>query len=129
MTNHIELMDKIEVKVTTEYLPEHSDPSVDFYVFSYTITMQNHCEYSAKLLTRHWLVTDANGDVQELLGTGFPGEAPHLKPGEVFQFTSGMILKTPVGSVQGIYHLITDEGILFFADVAPFTFARPRYLH
>ena len=119
----------IRVSVETSYLPEQSDPGSERYVFSYTITIHNTGEEPAKLLRRHWIITDANGKVQEVRGDGVVGEQPHLAPGQGFRYSSGAILETPVGTMEGSYQMVTDEGRAFEAPIAPFRLAMPGILH
>jgi ApaG protein len=97
-------------------------------VFSYTITIRNEGNASARLLTRHWIITDANGKVQEVRGDGVVGEQPYLKPGQGFRYSSGAVLETPVGAMQGSYEMITDEGMRFDAPIAAFRLAMPGIL-
>jgi len=120
---------KIAVKVDTAYIEEQSDPDNDRYVFAYTITIQNEGSVPAKLLTRHWIITDANGKTQEVRGEGVVGEQPHLKPRQGFQYTSGTVLETPVGSMRGSYQMVADDGERFDAPIKPFTLSVPRILH
>jgi ApaG protein len=120
---------KINVSVDTSYLESQSNSEDDRYVFAYTVTIQNHGSVPAKLMTRHWIITDANGKTQEVKGEGVVGEQPHLKPGEGFQYTSGTMLETPVGTMHGSYQMITDEGVEFEADIDLFTLSAPRILH
>jgi len=120
---------KISVSVDTSYLESQSDSEDDRYVFAYTVTIQNHGTIPAKLMTRHWIITDANGKTQEVKGQGVVGEQPHLKPGEGFQYTSGTMLETPVGTMHGSYQMVTDEGVEFEADIDLFTLSAPRILH
>lgn len=120
---------KINVSVDTSYLESQSDSEDDRYVFAYTVTIQNHGTISAKLMTRHWIITDANGKTQEVKGQGVVGEQPHLKPGEGFQYTSGTMLETPVGTMHGSYQMVTDEGVEFEANIDLFTLSAPRILH
>jgi len=94
---------KIRVDVETSYLDEQSDPRESRYVFSYTITIRNEGQVPARLLTRHWVITDATGKVEEVRGDGVVGEQPYLKPGQGFRYSSGAVLETPVGSMQGSY--------------------------
>ncbi len=119
----------IRVSVDTSYLPEQSDPGSARYVFSYTITIQNQGSEPAKLLRRHWIITDANGKVQEVRGDGVVGEQPHLAPGQGFRYSSGAILETPVGTMQGSYQMVTDQGDNFDAPIAPFRLAMPGILN
>jgi len=120
---------KINVSVDTSYLESQSDSEDDRYVFAYTVTIQNHGTIPAKLMTRHWIITDANGKTQEVKGQGVVGEQPHLKPGEGFQYTSGTMLETPVGTMHGSYQMVTDEGVEFEANIDLFTLSAPRILH
>jgi ApaG protein len=118
-------VNKIRVEVETSYVDEQSDPNERRYVFSYTITIRNEGAQPARLLTRHWIITDANGKVQEVRGDGVVGEQPHLKPGQGFRYSSGAILETPVGAMQGSYEMIDDEGQRFEAPIQPFRLAMP----
>jgi ApaG protein len=119
----------IFINVKTAYIPEQSEEASDKYVFSYTITIENQGDESAKLLNRHWIITDANGKVQEVRGEGVVGEQPYLKPGESYRYTSGTVLDTPVGSMQGEYEMVRDDGSRFLAPIKPFSLAIPRALH
>jgi ApaG protein len=119
-TNH-----KIRVDVKTSYVADQSDPRKRRYVFSYTITLRNEGQVPAKLLTRHWIITDADGKVQEVRGDGVVGEQPHLKPGQGFRYSSGTMISTPVGSMQGSYQMVADDGERFDAAIAPFRLAMP----
>jgi len=119
----------ISVIVDTRYLEDQSDPDEKRYVFAYTITIRNRGTVPAKLLGRHWLITDANGKVQEVRGEGVVGEQPHLMPGQGFRYTSGAVLETPVGSMQGAYQMLADNGVSFEAPVAPFSLAIPGKIH
>jgi ApaG protein len=123
------MMQPIRVDVQTSYVPEQSDPGSQRYVFSYTITILNEGSEPARLLRRHWLITDANGKVQEVRGDGVVGEQPHLQPGQGFRYSSGAILETPVGTMQGSYQMETDKGAQFDAPIAPFRLAMPGILH
>ena len=119
----------IRVDVETSYLSDQSDPQEQRYVFSYTITIRNEGRKPAKLLSRHWLITDANGKIQEVRGDGVVGEQPHLKPGQGFRYSSGAVLETPVGAMQGSYQMQADDGECFDAPIAPFRLAIPGVLH
>ncbi len=119
----------IRIQVATRYVDEQSEPDMDRYVFAYTITISNDGEVAAKLISRHWIITDANGKVQEVSGDGVVGEQPHLQPGEEFQYSSGAVLDTPVGAMQGLYRMETDDGVNFDAPIAAFTLAVPGLLH
>ncbi|MCW9023255.1 MAG: Co2+/Mg2+ efflux protein ApaG [Gammaproteobacteria bacterium] len=118
-----------DIHIETQYISEQSDPDNERFVFSYTVTIKNNGSVPAKLLRRHWIITDANGNVQEVEGEGVVGEQPHLKPGEGFRYTSGTVLPTPVGSMQGEYKMVTDEGVEFDAAILPFTLSKPNMLH
>jgi len=120
---------QIRVEIETDFIPAQSDPDNERYVFAYTITIHNEGQVPARLLARHWVITDANGRVQEVEGEGVVGEQPYLRPGEAFQYTSGTMIGTPVGTMQGSYHLVADDGATFDAPIAPFTLAAPRVLH
>src|ERR1700742_2034291 len=119
----------IRIEVETTYLDEQSDPKERRYVFSYTITIRNEGSVSARLLPRHWVITDANGKVQEVRGEGVVGEQPHLKPGQGFRYSSGAVLETPVGTMQGSYQMVTDDGAQFEAPIPAFRLAMPGMLH
>lgn len=119
----------IVVEANPFFIAEQSEPDKGRYVFAYTITITNEGAVSAKLLHRHWLITDANGKVQEVRGEGVIGEQPYLKPGETFRYTSGAILETPVGIMQGHYTMHSDDGDDFNATIPQFTLSIPRVLH
>ena len=108
---------EISIEVATDYVGDQSEPDVGRYVFAYTITISNKGNVPAKLLSRHWLITDANGKVQEVRGDGVVGEQPHLNPGEKFRYSSGAVLETPVGAMQGSYRMKADNGISFDAPI------------
>jgi ApaG protein len=116
---------KIRVDVETNYVEDQSDPRERRYVFAYTITLRNEGQVSAKLLSRHWIITDANGKVQEARGDGVVGEQPYLKPGQGFRYSSGTMIETPVGAMQGTYQMVADDGQRFDAPIAPFRLAMP----
>jgi ApaG protein len=119
----------ITIEVETNYIEGQSEPDNERYVFSYTITIRNEGEIPAQLLSRHWIITDANGNTQEVRGEGVVGEQPHLNPGEGFQYTSGTMIATPVGSMRGSYQMVAENGDEFDADIPSFTLAIPRTLH
>src|ERR1700737_3734304 len=119
---------QIRIEVETAYLDEQSEPKERREVFSYTITIRNEGLVSARLLTRHWVITDANGKVQEVRGDGVVGEQPHLKPGQGFRYSSAPIIETPVGVMQGSSQMIADGGEAFDAPIAPFRLAMPGVL-
>ena len=119
----------IKVAAQSFYLEEQSDPEQNRYVFAYTVVIQNQGSIAAKLLSRHWIITDANGKVEEVRGEGVVGEQPYLQPGEGFRYTSGAILDTSVGSMRGSYQMLADDGMTFNADIPPFVLSIPRTLH
>ena len=120
---------RISVAVETNYLESQSDPTEERFVFSYTITIRNEGSIAARLLTRHWIITDANGEVEEVKGEGVVGEQPHLDPGQGFRYSSGAVLRTPVGVMHGSYQMVADDGRTFDARIKPFTLAKPGLLH
>jgi len=117
------------VEVETTYIAEQSSPEQSRYAFAYTITIRNHGTIPARLLSRHWIITDANGKVEEVRGEGVVGEQPYLKPGDGFRYTSGTVIDTPVGSMQGNYQMIADDGKEFDSPIAPFSLSMPHALH
>lgn len=119
----------IDIAVSTQYIEAESNADADRYVFAYTITIKNIGDIAAKLLSRHWIITDANNHIQEVKGKGVIGEQPYLRPGESFQYTSGTMMETPVGSMQGSYQMVADDQHHFDAIIAPFTLAKPRMLN
>lgn len=124
-----DLSSDILIKVSTAYVDDQSQPDSSRYVFAYTITIRNEGAVAAKLKSRHWIITDANGKVQEVNGDGVVGEQPHLKPGEQFRYSSGAVLETPVGAMQGLYRMEADNGDRFDAPIPPFTLAVPGMLN
>ena len=106
-------INNIRVDVETRYIEDQSNPEQNYYVFAYTITIQNKGQQSAQLLTRHWVITDSNQKVQEVRGDGVVGEQPLLKPGEQFVYTSGTMLETAVGTMKGSYQMLADDGLQF----------------
>jgi ApaG protein len=119
---------KIRVDVETNYVEEQSDPKERRFVFAYTITLRNEGPLPAKLHTPHGIITDANGNVQEVRGDGVVGEQPHLKPGQGFRYSSGTMIETPVGAMQGSYQMVADDGERFDAPILPFRLAMPGIL-
>ena len=119
----------IEVHVRTRFLPEQSVPDERRFVFAYTIRIHNAGRVAARLLTRHWVITDDEGKVQEVRGEGVVGEQPWLRPGDDFEYTSGAVLETSVGTMQGSYQMVADDGTRFDAPIAAFTLSVPRILH
>jgi ApaG protein len=120
---------RITVDVQTRFLSEQSVPDDNRYVFAYTIRIANSGSVAARLISRHWIITDANGKVEEVRGDGVVGEQPWLRPGEDFHYTSGAILETAVGTMRGSYHMLADDGRHFDAAIAPFTLSIPRTVH
>lgn len=120
---------KILVEAVPHFIESQSSPEENRYVFAYTITITNTGTVPATLLSRHWLITDANGKIQEVRGDGVIGENPYLKPGETFRYTSGAMIETPVGVMQGRYTMRSDEGDQFKALIPKFTLSIPRTLH
>lgn len=119
----------IQVTVKTQFIKEQSKPDDNFYVFSYTIRIENKGIAAAQLLTRHWIITDSNNKVQEVKGDGVVGEQPVLEPGEHFTYTSGTMLETPVGTMRGSYGMVNQEGKNFDAQINEFLLSMPRTLH
>ena len=119
----------ISVDVQPAYIAEQSDPNNNQYVFSYTVTIKNTGNIPAKLITRHWIITDGDGETQEVKGEGVVGEKPYLKPGEDFCYTSGTMMKTPIGTMHGSYQLIADDGVSFDAEIPSFSLNVPNMLH
>ena len=117
------------VTVETEFVPEQSDEQQDRYVFSYTITVHNAGSVPAQLISRHWIITDANDEVQEVRGLGVVGMQPLLQPGEQFEYTSGTVLATPVGTMRGSYQVTAEDGTQFEAAVPEFMLIAKRVLH
>ncbi len=124
-----EVICDIRVQVATNYVDDQSRPESGRYVFAYTITIANNGDVPVRLISRHWVITDANGKVQEVSGDGVVGEQPHLNPGDVVRYSSGAVLETPVGAMQGLYRMEADNGVKFDAPIAPFTLAVPGVLH
>ena len=120
---------EIAVTVQTRFLNEQSKPDDNRYVFSYSIRIANTGSVAARLLTRHWIITDANGKIEEVRGDGVVGEQPWLRPGEDFHYTSGAVLETPVGTMRGSYHMLADDGRHFDATIPQFTLSVPRTVH
>ena len=119
----------IDIVVATQYLDDQSTPEENRYAFAYTIRIRNVGDVPARLMTRHWVITDANGKVQEVRGDGVVGEQPRLRPGEDFEYTSGAVLETNVGTMRGSYQWVADDGTRFDAPIAQFVLSVPRTLH
>ncbi len=120
---------QIQISVKTTYLPAQSAPEQNRYVFAYTVTITNAGKAPAKLVTRHWVITDANNHTHEVRGEGVVGEQPYLVPGMSFEYTSGTVLETPVGVMRGSYQMVADDGTAFDAEIPAFTLSTPRTLH
>jgi ApaG protein len=119
----------IEVTTRTQYLPEQSDEAANRWVFAYTITLRNRGTVAAQLISRHWIITDADQQVQEVRGLGVVGEQPRLKPGETYEYTSGTAIATPVGTMRGSYRMVAEDGTEFDAPIPEFMLSIPRVLH
>jgi ApaG protein len=119
----------VTVSAATRYLADQSDEDAGRYVFAYTITIRNAGRVTAQLLSRHWVITDAQGLVQEVRGLGVVGAQPTLKPGESFEYTSGTSIATPVGTMRGEYQMVAEDGTRFDAPIPEFTLSVPRVLH
>ncbi|RYE74027.1 MAG: Co2+/Mg2+ efflux protein ApaG [Oxalobacteraceae bacterium] len=120
---------ELTVVVRTQYLEEQSDPGRDHYVFAYAVSIRNTGQATAQLISRHWVITDANQKIEEVKGLGVVGHQPLLKPGEQFDYTSGTALKTPQGSMSGSYFCVAEDGTRFEAPVPEFVLSLPRTLH
>lgn len=120
---------EIGVAPVSQFVPDQSDVAAGRYVFAYTITIRNTGSIAAQLISRHWIITDAEGQVQEVRGLGVVGQQPLLKPGETFEYTSGCALATPVGTMHGAYQMVAEDGTHFEAPITRFTLAMPRVLH
>jgi len=120
---------EVAVSATTQYLPEQSDQTAGRYAFAYTITLRNIGSVAAQLISRHWIITDAQGLVQEVRGLGVVGAQPLLGPGERHEYTSGAVIATPVGTMRGSYQMVAEDGTRFEAPIPEFTLSVPRVLH
>ncbi len=121
--------DEIEISVATAYLEKHSEPENNRFAFSYTITIENKSTEAAQLISRHWIITDANNAVQEVKGMGVIGEQPRIPPGESYTYSSGSILETQAGTMEGSYQMQTDSGEGFNVAIPTFMLTTPRSLH
>lgn len=130
-TNSMATEKKYEMKVTARiaYIPAQSDVQNSRYVFAYTITIKNIGNVTAQLISRHWIITDANNQLQEVRGLGVVGEQPRLRPDESFEYTSGTAIATPVGTMRGTYQMVAEDGSQFDAPIPEFTLSVPRVLH
>ena len=120
---------EITVRPVARYVPEQSDDKAGRYVFAYTITIQNTGSATAQLISRHWIITDAQGLVQEVRGLGVVGAQPVLRPGEQHEYSSGTAIATPVGTMRGSYQMVAEDGTRFEAPIPEFTLSVPRVLH
>ena len=120
---------KIDVVAESVFLPDQSDEEGSRYLFAYTIKVTNKGTVGAQLLSRHWIITDSNGRVQEVRGDGVVGEQPHIEPGAMFEYSSSASLETPVGTMRGSYQMIAADGTRFEAAIPEFTLSIPRVLH
>jgi ApaG protein len=127
--NTVTLADSIDIGVETAYLSAQSEPAEQRFVFAYTITIHNRSTTPVKLMTRHWVITDANGKVQEVQGDGVVGEQPSLRPGQAHRYTSGSVVETPVATMQGSYGMQADDGARFSAAIPVFRLAVPGVLN
>ncbi len=119
----------IVVSVTPQYLPDQSEPAEQQFVFAYTVRITNNGKQAAQVISRHWIITDGDQKTEEVRGLGVVGQQPLLSPGETFEYTSGCPLSTPVGTMQGSYHCVGENGIPFDVEIAEFVLAMPRSLH
>jgi ApaG protein len=120
---------QFSVSVRPQFLPEHSNPEEPRYLFAYTVTIRNTGETTAQLLSRHWIITDGNNNIEHVRGDGVVGEQPVLRPGEAFEYTSGCPLGTPVGSMKGTYQCIAEDGTRFETTIPEFVLSTPQTLH
>jgi len=123
------LTDGIRVTVKSAYQPDRSAPARGRYLFTYTVQIANQGARPATLVGRHWIITDASGEKEEVAGEGVVGRQPHLAPGESFEYTSFCLLKTPLGTMRGAYQMVRDDGSSFHAEIAPFSLAVPQALN
>tara|TARA_B100000900_G_scaffold160968_1_gene136677 strand:+ start:484 stop:855 length:372 start_codon:yes stop_codon:yes gene_type:complete len=123
------MSDLIEINVETTYLSNESNPDQNKFYFLYTVLIKNNSKKNAKLLSRHWIITDDNGKIQDVKGEGVIGEQPDIKPGEEFQYTSGTMIETSLGTMKGSYQMIDDEDNYFDANIPEFVLSTPRIIH
>lgn len=119
----------VRIMVRSQFVAERSNPEDDYYFFAYRVLIKNEGEVPVKLLSRHWIITDGSGKVEEVRGPGVVGQQPLLAPGEHFEYTSACPLHTPVGAMQGTYQMLSAEGDAFDAEIKPFTLAVPNVLN
>ncbi len=120
---------EVAVAVAVTYVAEQSDAAIDRHVFAYTVTIRNTGNVPAQLISRHWIISDADGGVQEVRGLGVVGHQPLLAPGQSFEYTSGCHLATPVGTMKGSYQMTAEDGVQFEAPIPEFVLSMPRVLH
>ncbi len=120
---------QIDISVRSQFLPEQSDAGQNRFAFSYTVTLHNSGSVPAKLISRHWIITDGDGHTQEVRGPGVIGQQPHLDPGQTYTYSSGTVMNTRVGNMHGSYQMVADDGQHFDAPIAPFRLAVPGALH
>ena len=120
---------EMEIRVETQYLEDQSEPEDDRYVFAYIITIINTGRFPARLISRHWIILDADENRQEVQGEGVVGQQPHLASGEAFRYTSGTVLPTTVGSMHGTYKMRGDDGVIFDIEIPAFMLSAPHSLH
>lgn len=126
---HSPVSDAIDISVSTQYLQEQSDPAADRYAFAYTIGIENRGDRAVRLLSRHWVITDDNEDVEEVSGSGVVGLQPWINPGQKFVYTSGAVLATEFGTMEGRYDMSTEDGETFSATIPAFLLSRPLKVH
>ncbi|TQV71790.1 Co2+/Mg2+ efflux protein ApaG [Exilibacterium tricleocarpae] len=119
----------IEISVETNYIDQQSQPDAGRFVYAYTITIRNCCDTPAQLISRHWVITDANNARHEVRGLGVVGEQPRLQPGEAFTYTSGVVIETETGTMEGSYQMRTDEDLLFDTPIPAFALVPPHAVH
>ncbi|MBA3756106.1 MAG: Co2+/Mg2+ efflux protein ApaG [Nitrosomonas sp.] len=120
---------EIDIRIRTVYLPDQSDEDADRHVFAYTITIANTGTVATQLISRHWIINNGDGTIQEVRGLGVVGEQPMLKPGDSFEYTSGTVISTPVGSMKGSYQMAAEDGVYFDVAISEFILSAPRVLH
>jgi ApaG protein len=123
------MKNNIKIDVQVKFIESQSRASSKQFTFAYTITITNNGSTGAQLLTRHWLITDENNHIEDVVGEGVVGQQPHLMPGESFQYSSGSVIKTATGSMKGVYGMVNDEGDRFEAKIAEFILSEPYTLH
>jgi ApaG protein len=117
------------VSVTAVFMPEQSNVEENQYAFAYHVKIENTGNVAAQLISRHWIISQGDGEIQEVKGLGVIGEQPFLKPADQYEYTSGTVITTPVGEMQGTYQMLAEDGVKFEATIYPFVLAMPRVLH